>query len=45
MQVTMPNGDRHVYMFNLESCENEQRRSIGSRIFEQPRVPSGWKRW
>ena len=44
MQVTLPNGDRHVYVFHLESATiNGALDRLQQALFERPRTPIGWK--
>jgi TIGR03009 family protein len=44
MQVTLPNGDRQVYVFKLEAAtENGTLDRIQQALFERPRTPFGWK--
>ncbi len=44
MQVTLPNGDRHVYMFHLEKASiNNPLDRIQQALFDRPRTPFGWK--
>lgn len=44
MQVTMPNGDRHVYMFQLEKANvNGVLNRIQNALFQKPPTPFGWK--
>ena len=44
MQVTLPNGDRHVYMFQLEKANvNGVLNRIQNALFQKPATPFGWK--
>ncbi len=44
MQVTLPNGDRHVYVFELKGAKvNGALDRIQQALFERPRTPFGWK--
>jgi TIGR03009 family protein len=44
MQVHLPNGDRHVYMFEIANATvNGHWQRIVS-LFQSPRTPFGWKR-
>ena len=44
MQVYLPNGDRHVYMFDIaNSTKNSPLQKIMS-LFQAPRTPWGWER-
>jgi TIGR03009 family protein len=44
MQVHMPNGDRHVYKFDIANASVNSPLARLQALFERPRVPSGWKR-
>jgi TIGR03009 family protein len=44
MQVTMPNGDRHVYVFHVDEAKiNNALDRIQQAVFEKPHTPWGWK--
>jgi len=44
MQVHLPNGSRHVYLFDIANAEvNSPLARLGA-IFQRPRVPLGWQR-
>ncbi len=44
MQVTLPNKDRHVYVFQIEQAKvNNPLDRIQQALFERPRTPFGWK--
>jgi TIGR03009 family protein len=44
MQVTMPNGDRHVYVFHLKDASvNGVLNRIQQALFQKPSTPFGWK--
>jgi TIGR03009 family protein len=44
MQVTLPNDDRHVYMFNLKKADvNGVLNQIQQALFTKPSIPFGWK--
>jgi TIGR03009 family protein len=44
MQVTMPNSDRHVYVFHIEQAKiNNTLDRIQQAVFEKPHTPWGWK--
>jgi TIGR03009 family protein len=44
MQVHLPNGDRHVYTFNIASASINSPLQKLQAFFTRPRVPGGWKR-
>jgi TIGR03009 family protein len=44
MQVTMPNGSRHVYIFDTDHATVNGAFDRLKSMFDQPRVPFGWKR-
>lgn len=44
MEVLMPNGDRHVYMFDIANAKVNGTLDRIQALFERPRTPSGWKR-
>ena len=44
MQVHMPNGDRHTYMFDLANAAVNGHLQRIMALFESPRTPFGWKR-
>ena len=44
MQVYLPNGDRHVYMFDLANAEVNGHLQRIMALFRAPRTPWGWKR-
>jgi TIGR03009 family protein len=44
MQVHLPNGDRHVYTFNIASAAINSPLQKLQAIFTRPRLPVGWKR-
>ena len=44
MRVTMPNGDQHVYKFDIGKAKvNGALDRIQQTFFERPRTPFGWK--
>ncbi|MCC7476606.1 MAG: hypothetical protein IT425_14545 [Pirellulales bacterium] len=44
MQVTLPNGDRHTYMFRIDQAKiNGALDRLQQTLFERPRTPFGWK--
>lgn len=43
MQVHMPDGSRHVYMFRLAEATVNNKFAIFDGLFARPRVPLGWK--
>jgi TIGR03009 family protein len=44
MSVTLPNGDWHVYVFNLQHASvNAPMDRIKQALFEKPSIPWGWK--
>jgi TIGR03009 family protein len=44
MQVTMPNGDRHVYVFHLKDASIDGVLTrIQQALFQKPTTPFGWK--
>jgi TIGR03009 family protein len=45
MQVHLPNGDRHLYFFDITNSQiNNLRIPLLQALFERPRTPAGWKR-
>jgi TIGR03009 family protein len=45
MEVSLPNGDKHVYVFHLaDSTVNGTMDRISNFLFERPKTPLGWKR-
>jgi hypothetical protein len=40
----MPNGDRHVYTFNIASASINSPLQKLQSFFTRPRLPGGWKR-
>jgi TIGR03009 family protein len=44
MQVHMPNGNRHLYWFDIANASVNSRLARLQALFERPRVPAGWKR-
>jgi TIGR03009 family protein len=45
MEVVLPNGGKHVYIFDLaNSCVNGPIDRLKEFLFERPRTPLGWKR-
>jgi TIGR03009 family protein len=44
MQVHLPNGDRHVYTFNIASATINSPLQKLQSVFTLPRLPVGWKR-
>jgi TIGR03009 family protein len=45
MEVVLPNGDKHVYMFHLaDSSVNTTIDRLNNFLFERPHTPLGWKR-
>ncbi len=44
MQVTLPNGDRHAYMFDLATARTNGPLNWLNSFFTSPPVPFGWKR-
>ena len=43
MQVHLPNGDRHVYTFNIAGATINSPLQKLQAIFKLPRLPGGWK--
>jgi TIGR03009 family protein len=43
MQVQMPNGNRHTYIFRLNDATVNGAFDRIQALFDRPRVPSGWK--
>ena len=44
MRVTLPNGDRHVYMFDIQQAKvNGTLDRIQQSLFDRPHIPFGWK--
>jgi TIGR03009 family protein len=43
MQMTLPNGDRHAYMFNLKDAKANGVGDWLQGLFDKPRTPWGWK--
>jgi TIGR03009 family protein len=44
MQVHLPNGDRHMYTFNIASATINSPLQKLQGFFQLPRLPLGWKR-
>jgi TIGR03009 family protein len=44
MQVTLPNGDRHAYMFDITKARANGPLNWLDGLFTQPRLPWGWTR-
>jgi TIGR03009 family protein len=44
MQVHLPNGSRHLYMFDLANATVNSPLARLQALFERPRTPLGWKR-
>ena len=44
MQVYLPNGDRHVYMFDVANATVNGHLQRIMALFDAPRTPWGWKR-
>jgi TIGR03009 family protein len=44
MQVHMPNGDRHVYMFDITNATVNEILQRVMALFQAPRTPWGWER-
>lgn len=44
MQVTLPNGDRHMYVFEIANATVNGTFDGLKALFDAPRVPFGWKR-
>ncbi|MEX2308048.1 MAG: TIGR03009 domain-containing protein [Pirellulales bacterium] len=44
MQVHMPNGSRHVYIFDIANASVNSTLARLQALFERPRTPVGWKR-
>ena len=44
MQVHLPNGDRHVYMFDIDNATVNGNLQRIMAYFSAPRTPWGWKR-
>jgi TIGR03009 family protein len=44
MQVHLPSGSRHLYMFDLANASVNSRLALLQSLFERPRTPLGWKR-
>jgi TIGR03009 family protein len=45
MQVHLPNGDRHLYFFDVAKASvNSAKQRLEQWLFDRPRVPSGWQR-
>jgi TIGR03009 family protein len=45
MQVHLPNGDRHLYFFDLANAGiNNLQIPLLQALFQRPRTPGGWKR-
>lgn len=44
MQVHLPNGSRHLYMFDLANASVNSPLARLQAMFERPRTPFGWKR-
>jgi TIGR03009 family protein len=44
MRVTLPNGDQHVYAFEIKKANiNGALQRLQNALFERPRTPLGWK--
>jgi TIGR03009 family protein len=43
MRIQMPDGSRHVYIFDIANAKVNQGFAILARLFDRPRVPRGWK--
>jgi TIGR03009 family protein len=43
MRVTLPNGDKHVYIFSVKSASVNSPFAILQGMFNRPSVPFGWK--
>jgi hypothetical protein len=44
MRVTMPNHDKHVYMFDLKSVKkNKMLDRLQQALFQKPSIPFGYK--
>jgi TIGR03009 family protein len=44
MQVHLPNGSRHVYIFDIANAEVNSPLARITAMFQRPRVPRGWQR-
>jgi len=44
MQITLPNGNRHAYMFDIEHAKANGVAGWLNSFFTAPRVPRGWQR-
>ncbi len=44
MQVHLPNGGRHMYIFDIAAAKVNNPLDRFQALFERPRVPIGWKR-
>jgi TIGR03009 family protein len=44
MQVHMPNGDRHVYMFDVDNATVNGHLQRIMALFQAPRTPWGWQK-
>jgi TIGR03009 family protein len=44
MQVTLPNDDRHAYMFDITNAKTNGVGGWLNGLFSAPRVPHGWQR-
>ena len=44
MQVQMPNGNRHIYIFHIEKATINGALDRVQAWFDRPRTPAGWKR-
>jgi hypothetical protein len=44
MQVHLPNGGRHLYMFDIANASVNNLLAPLQALFERPRTPIGWKR-
>jgi TIGR03009 family protein len=44
MQVHLPNGSRHLYMFDIANASVNSPLALLQALFERPRTPLGWKR-
>ena len=39
----MPNGSRHMYMFDIANAKKNNPLDRIQALFERPRMPCGWK--
>ncbi|MCI0335182.1 MAG: hypothetical protein L0228_18390 [Planctomycetes bacterium] len=44
MRITLPNGNKHVYMFDIANASVNNKFAIIQAMFARPRVPYGYKR-